>query len=50
MLKTLLVIILFTSTLASQGSLQVTPLTTTLFEPSNYHLSYYTVFPLPANS
>ena len=36
--------------MASQGSLQVFPVVPTLFTTSQYTLSYYTVFPLPANA
>ena len=36
--------------MGQQGSLQVTPLTSTLYTQSNYTLSYYTVHPLPASA
>ena len=48
--KTLLIITLIALASASQGSLQLTPNTKGLFTASTYSLSYYTVFPMPANA
>ena len=50
MVKALLLIALVVLTSASQGSLQLTPITKDLFTPSAYTLSYYTVFPMPSNA
>ena len=49
--KTLLLLLLLTVLAhGQQGSLQVTPLTATLFTASDYTLSYYTVHPLPSTA
>ncbi len=49
--KQLLVLaLLITAVLSQMGSLQVKPLTPTLFAKANYQVSYYTVHTLPANA
>jgi len=51
MLKLALLLMVMTSVVVGQqGSLQVTPLTSTLYTQSQYTLSYYTVKPLPASA
>ena len=50
MFKALLLILFISASLANQGSLQVNPVTSTLFSTTNYELYYYSVFPLPQNA
>ena len=49
-MKTLFLLAFLSLALAQQGSLQVKPLTATLYTSSDYTLSYYTVHPLPSNA
>jgi hypothetical protein len=48
--KVFLLLFLLTLALAQQGSLQLSPLTATLFTSSSYRLSYYTVHPMPSTA